>query len=164
ALGLAVWLSWPRKRASKEEALLALRHLQEDCASVYAQVEDAVLRAELPRDVLSASEGGDESEKLDQVLDQPLVLGGALRAAAERAAQELPKGVAESAEDLEAVFENFSEEPEFQEAIAELGAMHKACLQSGSLLPEASGQGPVDEATDDQLLETLRALGHARAE
>jgi len=49
ALALALWLAWPRRpKASREQALEALRRLREECAAVYAEVAACAAAAGLP--------------------------------------------------------------------------------------------------------------------
>lgn len=180
--GAAVcWLLYARSRPrpEKEDILLALARMKVECADVYAEVAAAIAKAgPLPPTVAAsihaaawkskgeavegpAPERDDPALKLRQIVEQPLVLSGALGIAAQNAAQLLP-GCDNTAEALEDELCRFEAEPEVQAATAELRDMHEACLlcrdNAALLATPASQEVWVAEA----LLEMLRELGCAK--
>lgn len=175
AVGLFLLWRCRANQPTKEEVVDALAALKGECASAYAEVASAVERAgPLPPTVLiaqkaaasggsAAAEKSQESlDKLRQSIEQPLVLGHALQAAADRAASTLWEGA--TGEDLENQLESWEGEPLVDAGTAELSAMHEACLlgkDDASLLPEDVADGCWEA---DDALKTLRELGAARIE
>jgi len=174
ALAALAWLAWPRRRkASKEEVLVVLKLLREECAAACADVSATVVGAKLPaaarRPAATALPGtgadgrpspqAEMADKLQQAIGQPLVLTAALQEAAARAASELPGGG--SAEDLEAELERFAEDPEVQGVTGEIRAMHQACLEGRTATAPKSAAKEL--WAPDEALEMLRTLGQAKA-
>mmetsp|Transcript_115787 Transcript_115787/g.332659 ORF Transcript_115787/g.332659 Transcript_115787/m.332659 type:complete len:321 (-) Transcript_115787:38-1000(-) len=174
---------WRRPSVGKEEALLALERMKCECAAVYTQVVVGVARAgplpekatSLPSAPKPKDDAGGESgaagppedegtTTLRQAIDQPLVLTDALKEAAARSLAGVP-GADASAEGMEQILVDFQDDPEVQAALADVRAMHEACLEGKHDLFVASpsldslvGQWEADEA-----LEMLRELGSAKA-
>uniref|UniRef100_A0A7S0AC32 Uncharacterized protein n=1 Tax=Pyrodinium bahamense TaxID=73915 RepID=A0A7S0AC32_9DINO len=202
ALVLAMWLAWPRRlKASREEALAALRLLREECASIYVEVAAQAVAAGLSEPhvrspaakalaaaaAAAAAAGGAKaktgtsgaerdagpsestevtaSDKLRQAAQQPLVLEGALREAAARAAVALPDGL--TAEDLEAELARFAEDPEVRRGTEEVRQMHEACLEGrapAALCDETGGGTAAQEPwAAEEVLRLLRELASAKA-
>lgn len=185
----ALWLVWPRHpKASREALLSSLRRLREECAAIYADagasVERSGARKHLTASSLSSlasvlaaagkgtqgadnvstdgagAEEEDDSHKLKQVLEQPLVLEAALREANARVAAELFPGG--TAEDLEAELQRNGEDEEVRKSMEVIAEMHQACL-----LGERAAASEVKAARDvwsqDETLDMLRRLGEAKA-
>lgn len=163
ALATGLWLACQRRpKATREQALVALKRLTEECTAALCEVSAAVSRVELPRRLLQKAQEGssqdDPLEKLSSILSQPLVLGTALQRAALKAAEELP-GRGSTAEDLEFELERYAEDPDFKIATDQLRASHAACL-AGKHVPAAAAQVLW---TDDELLLMLKALGEEKS-
>lgn len=169
AVGLALWLAWPRRpKASLEEVQKALQRMQEECASVFAEMFATVDRAKLPREFFREGrlEGSAESpknedepcSKLQQAIEQPLVLGTPLQRAIDLAAKELPGAWA--AEDLEAELARYSEEASVQNSLDDFRRMHSTCLAGGLYQPTLEAKASWEPAS---ILEMLREVGTAKA-
>lgn len=189
AVALALWLMWPgRPRASREEVIAALLQLREECAAIYADIAWAVSLAALPPlecaldsaprkvEEIDEEESEDDLDNKDDnetedakavaalhhAVDQPLVLQGALREAAEHVAARLLPGC--GPDDLEAELSHYGNVPEVKDVTRELRDMHKACLEGlvpGAPAPEACSG--VDLWKPHEALEMLQELGRAKA-
>lgn len=163
AVSLALWLAWPRRaKATREEVLEALEWLRAECAAIFADVAATVARVGVRDSALDAYAGLPEAEensaKVRQAIEQPLVLQAAMREAASRAAGALPAG-SDGADDLEATLQLFSQDSQVQKATGEIQAMHEACLGGDGISALRSQAWSADE-----VLEVLRQLGRAKAE
>ena len=121
-MGLALWLAWPRRaKATQEEALEALEWLRAECAAIFADVAATVARVGVRDSALGAYTGFPEDEensaKVRQAIEQPLVLQAAMHEAASRAAGALPAGSG-SADDLEAALQLFSQDRQAPPSLA----------------------------------------------
>lgn len=158
-LTLVVWLSRPRRsRATKEEALDALRLLRLEFTAAYADVSTVVARHGSAAPVTANADAPDD--RLRQALEQPLVLDAALREATARAAA----GRGCSPEALEQDVRLHEVEEEVQEGMQEIKEMHAACLAgcTGEQAPGAKALAGMWK--QDEALNMLRELGRAKAE
>lgn len=177
-----VWLVWPRRpKASREALLLSLRRLREECAAIYADAGASVERSGARKYLADSSfsslssvvaagakrgaadaagEEEDSAQKLQQVLEQPLILEAALGEATARVAAELFPGG--TAEDLEAELYRNGDDKEVQRSSEDIMEMHRACLR-GEPAAASEARAAREAWSQDEALEMLRRLGEAKA-
>lgn len=166
-LTLAFCFSRPRRpKATKEEALETISLLRREFAAAYADVSAIVTRHGSPAVEPAGADATDD--KLRQALEQPLVLDAALREATARVAA----GRGCSPEALEQDVRLHEDADEVQQRMREIKAMHADCL-AGRAGKHSSGEKAHDMLRDainertwkqDEALDMLRELGHAKAE
>jgi len=158
-LTVAVCLSRPRpSKATKEESLEAVSSLRREFAAAYADVSGVVARHGSP--VVEPAKADAAENKLQQALEQPLVLEAALREATARVAA--ARGC--SPEALERDVRRHEDSEEVQQEMAEIKAMHAACLAGGSGKKAPGGKALVGTWEQDEALDMLREIGAAKAE
>lgn len=170
ALGIVLWLTWPRRpKPTRESVIAGLRRLREECAAVYADITALVTCANLPSHMRGTSmpygEGDDvnkeHGEKLQHAIEQPLILMAALHDAAARAAREIHPSC--TAEDLETDSQRFCDDMEVQRITSEIQEMHTSCLRgnlAGVLKSSTVGGDALWNAAS--ALEMLRKIGQAK--
>lgn len=176
-----LWLLWPRHpKVSREALLVSIRRLREECAAIYADVGASVGRSGARKHLATSSfssfaavaaagqgagDAGDSLEeedgthKLQQVLEQPLILEAALHEANARVAAELFPGG--TAEDLNYELLRNGDDEEVQTSMEAIMEMHQACLR-GDRAAATEGRAAREAWSQDEVLAMLRRLGDAK--
>lgn len=161
ALVVALWLTWPKRKVSREDVVVALHSLRAEFAAVCAGVSSVVQRCEPKTLAVAGIDSLKEEEKHDervrQAIEQPLV-SASLHDAMALVASTALNG---SADDMEAALQSHKDSEEVEQLTQQVHALHTACL--GGAIPDAAGCVATDMWTDDSLIELLRELGLAKA-